>query len=352
MGRTHPLERDRVHRLRVPDRADLRGLAPGFGAVSLVAFSLGTLVAPFAAANFEHVTAATLALGSFALAWRRRPLLAGLAAGAAIAVAYEAAAILVILGAYVAFQGGRALLDYLAGVLPGAVLLGIYNWRAFGAPWHLSYRYLANANAADQNAGFFGIHLPTLHGSREVIFGSGGLLVVSPVVLAAGLGLVALGRRYRAEAVVCAAVTAVFLVINCGYFLPYGGLSPGPRFLIPALPFLALGLAQAFATRFRLTAALTALSIIPMTALTLTWPSGSHNRETIWGELARVPVQLGSSRFVKSLTSNVLHWAGPSKVDAALVVAFCAAAAFTLAVRDARRSPRPSDHASPHFAAE
>jgi hypothetical protein len=31
-----------------------------------------------------------------------------------------------------------------------------------------------------------------------------------------------------------------------GYFDPYGGLSPGPRFFAPALPFLCLGLVEAY----------------------------------------------------------------------------------------------------------
>ncbi len=35
--------------------------------------------------------------------------------------------------------------------------------------------------------------------------------------------------------------------LSFGYFLPYGGVSPGPRFFIPAVPFLAVGLAPAFA---------------------------------------------------------------------------------------------------------
>ena len=49
----------------------------------------------------------------------------------------------------------------------------------------------------------------------------------------------------RAEALACAAATLVFALLSVGYFDPYGGESPGPRFLVPALPFLALGLADA-----------------------------------------------------------------------------------------------------------
>ena len=48
-------------------------------------------------------------------------------------------------------------------------------------------------------------------------------------------------------------MSAGYILANCGYFQPYGGDSPGPRFLAVALPFLALGLANAFAWRPRAT---------------------------------------------------------------------------------------------------
>ena len=165
-----------------------------------------------------------------------------------------------------------------------------------------------------------------------VLYGRGGLLVISPVVAAAALGLVLLGRRFRAEAIVCGAVTLAFVVLSCGYFDPYGGLSPGPRYLIPALPFLALGLGPAFASRFRLTALLAGLSVIAITGLTLTWASGTPDNRSIWHGLERLPFDRGSSWFVQTLTSNVLDWAGPGKTVAAALVALAALSAFVVAL--------------------
>src|SRR5262249_4775568 len=57
------------------------GLAPGRGAAALVTFALGTIMAPVAPTGLAHDSAALLGFGAFALAWRRRPLLAGLAGG-------------------------------------------------------------------------------------------------------------------------------------------------------------------------------------------------------------------------------------------------------------------------------
>jgi hypothetical protein len=95
--------------------------------------------------------------------------------------------------------------------------------------------------------------------------------VFSPVLVAAAAGLGALWRRHRAEAAVCIAVVGVFLVWNIGYFLPYGGKSPGPRFFAPALPFLALGLPLAFARWPRLSATLSLVSLFLLAPVTAGW---------------------------------------------------------------------------------
>jgi hypothetical protein len=322
------------------------GLAPGFGAVSLVAFALGTLVAAFAVAGFDQVPAAALGFGAFALAWRRRPGLAGLLGGAAILVEYQAAAIVAIVALYVVAVGPprrvAALARYAAGVVPGVAILGLYDWLAFGAPWRLSYRYVANEFESAQAGGLFGIRLPRPFASYDVFAGPGGLLLVSPVLVAAVWGLVRLWRRQPLEVIVCGTVAVVFVFLNCGYFLPYGG-SPGPRFLIPGLPFLAVGLGPAFAWRPRLTAALALLSILGTTALRLVWSDAVPLRAGVWGELVHVPSQLRSSRFVRLLEPSVFDWVAPGHAWGAGLVALLGIASFVVAL-----STVPREALRPH----
>ena len=287
------------------------GLAPGRGGAALVTFGVGTLVAPLAAANFGHGAAGTAAFAGFLLAWRRSYLLSGLLAGTAVLIEYQAAAIVVILGIYAALRGRRPATAFVAGTMPGIALLGLYNALAFGRPWHLSYRYIVGAYARDQANGFFGVGVPRLHSVHEVLVGYHGLLVDSPVLIAAAWGLFLLARTHLAEAAVCIAVTLFFVVLNCGYFLPYGGGSPGPRYLVPALPFLAVGLGSAFAQRARLTTLLAALSIVATVGVTLVWTAYPEPRRTIWGELASLTVPGRSSRLVQHLmTATVLERAG------------------------------------------
>ena len=115
--------------------------------------------------------------------------------------------------------------------------------------FHLSYRYVSKQFAVQQAGGFFGIHAPSLARGRGSSSSATAASSSSrPCSSSPQSGSCLLWRRgARAESLLCGAVSVAFLVLELGYYDPYGGDSPGPRFFIPALPFLAVGLAPAFA---------------------------------------------------------------------------------------------------------
>src|SRR5262249_13181044 len=142
---------------------------------------------------------------------------------------------------------------YAGGALGGGLPLLAYNWGAFGSPFHLAY---ADVVGGLNKAGVFGGGTPRVSGAVNPLFPQPRLLRMAPVLAVAAAGVVILYREgHRAEASLIAAVAAVYLLYDSAYWDPFGGASPGPRFLIPLLPFLVLGLAPCY-RRYPLTTGL------------------------------------------------------------------------------------------------
>jgi hypothetical protein len=160
-------------------------------------------------------------------------------------------AVLVVMSADRGRRGAAFVVGGLVGVLP---LLAFNLW-AFGSATTLAYTNAVITPGASghdvlgaNSRGFFGVEVPRPHAAIELMLASKGLLVVSPVVVFAALGAVLAWRRPgRAEAVACAAICILFLVYNAGYYLPFGGWGPGPRFLVAAIPFSLVLVAHALA---------------------------------------------------------------------------------------------------------
>lgn len=259
---------------------------PGYGLPAAILVGAGTLLLPFATLFFDHVLSAALGFGAFFLLLggrtRTRLLGAGLLAGLAVTVEFPLGIVAVVLGVYAAVGGDRIrrLLAYTAGFLAGLAPLVAYNTWAFGSPFTLSYTNALRAPLGTgapvvgaNEHGLYGVGVPDPRAALSLLVSEKGLLVVTPLAIAALFGLPLLWRAgRRAESVVCTAVPLVFLTYNAGYYLPYGGQSPGPRFLVPALPFLVLPLAFVLRARPLVVVGIGVVSVGVMAMATITGP--------------------------------------------------------------------------------
>jgi hypothetical protein len=267
-------------------------LEPGFGTVAAVTAGLCTLLFPFATLYFDHALSATLGFAAFAVLWRARDrlrlvALSGLLAGLAITSEYPLVLVAAALGLYAISEGARLsrAVVYTGGVALGTLPLLLYDWWAFGSPLHLSYADaivrpgVTGHDVLGANVqGLFGVSTPHRGVAAELLFGYTGLVTVTPVVVAGGIGLFLLWRKgWRREAVLAVALVAAFVIYNSGYATPFGGGTPGPRFLIPMLPFLSLGFVAAYRGWPWETLALAVPSSLIMLGVTATNPVEATN---------------------------------------------------------------------------
>ncbi|MDJ0961371.1 MAG: hypothetical protein QNJ88_11995 [Acidimicrobiia bacterium] len=211
----------------------------------------GSILLPFAALLFGHALAALFVFAAFlTLKSATTPLrLAGAGAlcGAAVTAEYTAGVALVALTAYAVWRARSRVVWFLAGGVPFAVGLGWYHTMAFGTPLTHPYRYSAFTDVTSEARGFFSSF------SRfrpehvfEVFFDGRGFLFAAPMVIVGLIGLVQLVRTrspHRSSAVLALAMFVGVLLIPVFWSNPWGGDSPGPRYMTPALPFLVIGAA-------------------------------------------------------------------------------------------------------------
>jgi hypothetical protein len=318
-------------------------LEPGPGVAPAVTLGLGTLVLPFATLLFGVVPAAALAFLAFALLFERdasvaRVAVAGAAAGLAITTDLPLVVPAVLLGLYAGARAPhlRRLLAFAAGGIAGLLPLLLFDWWAFRNPFHTAYSGVAlnpGAGGVEQapgSHGFFSVQLPSPRVAVELILSGRGLLALTPVIVAGVAGVVLLWRRgLRSEAMLIGGLCVVELVWNSGrsgLFQAIGGWSPGPRYLIPLLPFLCFALAPALRRAPATVGALALISTGAMVVATSAEPLLQNDDTRHW--LSRI----AHGNFVPTVVSlgGVGHgWLAIVPFYAVVLVAVAAAVRAT-----------------------
>ena len=244
-----------------------------------ITFGFGTTFFPFGTLMFDHNVTAVLLLASFGAVRKERPFAAGVWAGIAAVTNYLAA----IPGAFFALwallrergtgRGRRAVSVFSLGVLPCLAVLLAYNVAAFGSPFALNTSF-QNPAFKEIAPAFLGMFTwPSWFAALAITISPWrGVFVLSPVLIAA---VACLLGRWKMETLIAErrlilGCAAFFFLINICFNGFHGGFAAGPRYLIPALPFLCIPLAAAFIRWPCATTALAAVSIVQQSLLTIT----------------------------------------------------------------------------------
>jgi hypothetical protein len=228
-----------------------RRLAGDWSRGGPVAVAACALASPLLAASllaFSHALTACLLLAAWLLLEPDRPgVWRAAAAGFALAWAATAEYTTAVPAAVIAVLatprlGRRGLAAVAAGALPPLALLAAYNAACFGSPWTLSTAFEAHPAFAELTRhGVFGIGWPGPAGLATLLLSlDRGLLAWAPVFAFALLGVVGSRRRVALAAL---APAAALVLLMAGYPNAHGGWFPGPRYVVPVLPLLAVPMA-------------------------------------------------------------------------------------------------------------
>jgi hypothetical protein len=218
------------------------GAGPRLAAAAALVVCLATPLLPYAATEFsEPGTALGVALALLGVTLvARRPLAAGMTLGAGVGLTammrFDSLLLVApVVGLALLVQARRrwllAVLGAAAGAAPGLAVVVAYNEIRYGSPLQTTYQGLPAGTAWSH---------PFWPGFTGLLVSPGrGLLVYAPVVLVVVLCWRPVWRRSPVLALACAALVVDRLVVYPFWHAWPGGVTWGPRFLVPALPAVA-----------------------------------------------------------------------------------------------------------------
>jgi len=225
-----------------------------------VSLALGSPLYAYATMLASHTSAAACAFGAFMLlsdarrAGSARPasaFLAGLLAAGASLFEYPCFFVSSALAAYAlwALAPRRRLLAFALGALGPTVVLMSFQHAAFGNAFSPGHLFVETPQFRQwHHEGLFGAREFHWEGAVRLLFDRRlGMFALTPLLVLGPYGLARVARdpSRRADALVAAVACATLYVFVCFLNVWHAGWSIGPRYLVPLLPFVGWGAAEA-----------------------------------------------------------------------------------------------------------
>jgi len=275
------------------------GANPERAGVMVLALLFATPLFAYGLLNFSHALTAAALFGAWTLLFVHRN---DYAAGALIGLATISEYPCAIAGIVLVACAWRRAPRIIAGGLPFAIGLAVYNKLLFGSVFALSSGNERNAQFRSMaREGLFGIGLPDPVTLLRLLFDpSRGLFLFAPILLVALVAMPRARRVLSAEAFLALVLVPIALVVfYSGYPNWHGGWSVGPRYLVPAIPFLLFPLVFAVSSVVEWIAL--GASIAAVVPLTLTFPFPDRGFAAPWSTLALTLLRDGL------VAPNLLH---------------------------------------------
>jgi hypothetical protein len=220
----------------------------------VLAYGLLTPAFAYAGSFYSHQLSALLLFGAFTIVFTRQVkfsvgalLAVGLLLGYSVVSEYPSAILAGILFFYTLYklirQDDWRKIGWV--MLPaGLIALGLmaYNNAIFGGPFKLGYAFSEDWTVQHQT-GFMSLTYPHPAAIWGITFGVfRGLFVLSPWLMLSAPGFVLWwrSRKHRPEFWVALAGILGFFCFNTSSVMWWGGFAVGPRYLLPALPFMVI----------------------------------------------------------------------------------------------------------------
>jgi hypothetical protein len=223
----------------------------GISLLTSFTFGLGTLIFPYAIIYQDLAISTFFVLFAFYLIFKLKQekndhinsiILGGLLSSFAISITLLTSVIWFLLLLYTFSINKRMIAYFILSSFLSLLPLLIYNYVIFETPFTLPRLYL-DQEIWSHIEGVKGIKSPNVFVmARILFFPERGLLFYYPIFVFSFLGVFSLFKKFKIEALLISALLIAFIVINSSWWAWWGGVSFGPRHLVPITPFLTLPL--------------------------------------------------------------------------------------------------------------